>query len=114
MRILFLNSKLFIYFNSFNISLSQTCVKVECVFGQLKQKFACLTKRPDIDPLHMVTVIHACIFLWNFGIITGDNKGYSPEEYVVEEQFQLNTEISVSEGGKVVCDIIANYLWKHK
>ena len=28
----------------FNISLSQTRDKVECVFGQLKRKFACLTK----------------------------------------------------------------------
>ena len=62
----------------------------------------------------MVTVIRACVFLWNFGIITGDNKGYSPEEFVVEEQNQLNTDISVSEGGKVVHDIVANYLWKHK
>ena len=71
-------------------------------------------KRPDLDPEHMVTVIRACVFLWNFGLITGDNKGYSPEEFVVEEQAKLNSDISVSEGGKIICDIVANYLWKHK
>ena len=101
-------------FHSFNISLSQTRVKVECMFEQLKREFACLTKRPDLEPHHMVTVIRACIFLWNFSLITGDNKGYSPEEFVVEEQHQLNTDISASKGGKVVHDIVANYLWKHK
>ena len=98
----------------FNIALSQTQVKVECVFGQLKRKFACLSKRPDLDPKQMITVIRACVFLWNFGIITGDNKGYSPEEFVVAEQVQLNNAIEASEGGKIVRDIVADYLWKHK
>ena len=98
----------------FNMSLSQTRIKVECVFGQLKCKFACLSKRPDIDPKQMVHVIRACVFLWNLGIITGDNKGYSPEDYVVEEEAKLNNDISASEGGKIVRDIVADYLWKHK
>ena len=86
----------------FNISLSQTRVKVECVFGQLKRKFACLLKRPDLKPNAMVDVVHACVFLWNFGLITGDNKGYNPEEYVMEEQQKLNQTITDSEGGKIV------------
>ena len=60
----------------------------------------------------MVTVIRACVFLWNYGIITGYNKGYSPEEFVVEEEAQLNDDIAASEQGKIVCDIVANYLWK--
>ena len=67
----------------FNISLLQTRVKVECVFGQLKCKFACLAKRPDLKPDEMVHVVRACVFLWNFGLITGDNKGYNPEEYMI-------------------------------
>ena len=62
----------------------------------------------------MVHVIRACVFLWNLGIITGDNKGYSPEDYVVEEEAKLNNDISASEGGKIVRDIVADYLWKHK
>ena len=46
----------------FNILLSQTRVKIECVFGQLKWKFACLSKRPDLKPNEIVDVVQACVF----------------------------------------------------
>ena len=72
------------------------------------------SKRPDLKPNAMVDVVRACVFLWNFGLITGDNKGYNPEEYVMEEQQKLNQSITDSEGGKIVRDIVCDYLWKHK
>ena len=84
------------------------------MFGQIKRKFACLLKRPDLNPKEMVSVVHTCVFLWNFGLITGDNKGCSPDEFVVEEQQALDEKITDSEGGKIIRDIVANYLWKHK
>ena len=47
----------------YNLILSKTRVKVECVFGQFKRKFACLSKRPDVSPFMMVHVVRACAFL---------------------------------------------------
>ena len=93
---------------------SKTRVKVECVFGQVKRKFPCLTKRPDYGPEEMIDIIKACIFLWNFGLLCGDNKGYNPDDYVVEEEDQLNANIAASEGGKLVRDVVCEYLWNHR
>ena len=85
---------------SYNISLSHTRVKVECVFGQMKRKFQCLTKCPDYDPSVMVTVIKACIFLWNYGLLCGDNKGYMPDDFPIQDQDELDARIAASVGGK--------------
>ena len=99
----------------FNQCLVQTRVKVECVFGQLKKKFQCLTKRPDYQPKMMCKIIRACAFLWNLGILCGDNKGYNPEEYVIEDEEELSTdEIDPTPGGEIVCNHICHYLWRHK
>ena len=98
----------------YNLMLSKTRVKVECVFGQVKRKFACLSKRPDLSPFMMVQVVKACAFLWNFGLICGDNLGYNPDDYVVTDQEVLNTKIGASEGGKLVRDVVRDYLWKNK
>ena len=99
---------------SFNLSLSRTRVKVECVFGQLKRKFQCLTKRPDYAPSDMINIIKSCIFLWNYGLLCGDNKGYMPDDYVVEDQEQLDMKIAASTGGRIVRDIVCEYLFAHK
>ena len=93
--------------------ISKTRVKVECVFGQVKGKFACLSKCPDYQPDDMVHVVKACFFLWNFGLLCRDNKGYNPDDYVIDEEQQLNQSIEASVGGKIVCDIVCQYLWKH-
>ena len=98
----------------YNLMLAKTRVKVECVFGQVKRKFACLSKRPDISPYMMVQVVKACGFLWNFGLLCGDNVGYNPDDYVVTDQENLNTKIAASEGGKLVRDIVRDYLWKNQ
>ena len=89
-------------------------IHVECVFGQLKRKFACLTKHPDYRPEQMVNIVKACCFLWNFGLICGDNKGYSPDEYVVEDIDDLDAKITESEGGRLIRDLVRDYLWEHK
>ena len=99
---------------SFNIALSATRVKVECVFGQMKQKFCCLSKYPYYNPVQMVKIIKLCIFLWNFGLLVGDNKGYSPDEYVIADIDKLNAAIDPTADGRVVRDLVCNYLWEHK
>ena len=38
----------------------------------------------------MVDVVKACGFLWNFGLLCGDNEGYNPDDYVVTDQQVLN------------------------
>ena len=98
----------------YNISLSKTRVKVECVFGQWKRKFSCLSKRPDLSPTMMIQVVKATAFLWNFGLLCRDNEGYNPEDYVVTDEENLNSTIIASEGGKLVRDIVCDYLWSHK
>ena len=108
-----LNGAFNLYF-SFNIALSATRVKVECVFGQMKRKFCCLSKRPDYDPANMINVIKSCIFLWNFGLLVGDNKGYNPDEYIVADLDELNAAIDPTAGGRVVRDLVCDYLWEHK
>ena len=99
---------------SFNLSLSRTRVKVECVFGQLKRKFQCLCKRPDYSPNQMISIIKSCIFLWNYGLLCGDNKGYMPDKFVVEDQDELDARIAASAGGRIVRDIVCDYLLAHK
>ena len=89
-------------------------MKVECVFRQLKYKFACLSKRPDYDPVQMVPIIKACIFLWNFGLLVRNNKGYNPDEFVVEDIEELNASIDPTAGARVVHDLVCDYLWQHK
>ena len=98
----------------YNICLSKTRVKVECIFGQLKHKFAVLSKRPDISPVMMIQVVKACAFLWNYGLLCGDNVGYNPDDYVVSDEEHLNASITASEGGKIVRDVVRDYLWSHK
>ena len=87
---------------------------MECVFGQLKRKFQCLSKRPDYDPTVMIKVIKSCIFLWNHGLLCGDNKGYMSDDYPVEDQDELDARIAASAGGRLVRDIVCDYLWQHK
>ena len=71
-------------------------------------------KRPDYSPVQMIPIIKLCIFLWNFGLLIGDNKGYSPDEYVIEDIDELNAAIDPTARGRVVCDLVCEYLWEHK
>ena len=56
----------------------------------------------------------ACIFLWNYGLICGDNKGYMPDDYPIDDLDDLDARIHASEGGRLVRDIVADYLLDHK
>ena len=93
-------SVLMLIYHSYNICLSKTRVKVKCIFGMMKQKFACLSKHPDLSTNMMCEVVKACVFLWNFGLICRDNEGYNPDEYVVTDQEKLDSNIKESRGGK--------------
>ena len=77
----------------YNKALSRTRVKVECVIGQLKNKFSCLQTTSHYQPETVSLIIKACCFLWNFGLLTGDNKGYNPDQYVVDEHDKLNRKL---------------------
>ena len=57
----------------YNECLSKTRVKVECIFGMLKKKFPCLVNESCYQPEVVCDVIKSCIFLWNFGLLSGDN-----------------------------------------
>ena len=62
----------------------------------------------------MVVIIKACIFLWSYGLICGDNKRYMPDNYPINDLDDSDTRIHASEGGRLVRDIVADYLWDHK
>ena len=37
-----------------------------------------------------------------------------PDDFVVEDKDELDARIAASAGGKIVRDIISEYLWAHK
>ena len=82
-------------------NLSKTRVKVECVIGQIKAKFTCLTRTIKYQPERVTDIIKACGFLWNFGILTGDNKGYNPDDFVINEKDELDRELEATVGGRM-------------
>ena len=98
---------------SYNTCLSKTRVKVECVIGQLKHRFRCLNKGLEYEPDKVCNIIRACCFLWNFGLITGDNAGYDPNSYVVPEKDELAARLMGTAGGCFMREEVKEYLWQH-
>ena len=99
----------------YNKCLSRTRVKVKCIIGQMKNKFACLQQTSHYQPPVVCNVIKACAFLWNFRLLTGDNKGYDPEHYTVAGHDELNWHLEGDSTGGFACrEILKNYLWAHK
>lgn len=84
------------------------------MIGMMKCKFPCLSKRIDYQPEKVAKIIRSVAFLWNFGILTGDNKGYDPDLYVVEDEEQLRDELQSTAAGRVRRDLLADYLWEHR
>lgn len=80
----------------------------------LKRKFACLSKKLDYQPAKVSKIIRSCAFLWNFGLLCGDNKGYDPELYVVEDENDLIADLNATPGGRIRRDLLTEYLWQHK
>ena len=98
----------------YNECLSKTWVKVECVFGMLKKKFPCLAIESHYQPEVVCDVIKSCMFLWNFGLLSGDNKGYKPENYIVTEKEDLDRKLTPTMSGITHREIVTEYLWKNK
>ena len=84
------------------------------MIGQMKCKFPVLTKKIQYQPDFVCNVVKACDFLWNLGILTGDNKGYNPDEFPVEDEDALIDKIAGTPGGRHVRERVCNYLWAHR
>ena len=41
-------------------------------------------------------MIKAFVLLWNYGLVTGDNKGYDPNAYVVKDKEELATRLTLT------------------
>ena len=89
---------------------------MECVIGQKKKKFPCLATKIHYQPEEVVHIVRACVFLWNFGLITGDNEGYHPDDYVIEDEYKLNEDLyaGATRGGVHRRNTLCRYLWSHK
>ena len=101
------HSKSEIYFCSYNTCLSKARCKVECIIGMLKEKFACLTTPIHYQPAEVCHIVKAYGFLWNFGIMTGDN-------IEVEDVKLLTNELESTTGGTLCHNTLCHYLWVHK
>ena len=100
----------------FNTCLSKTRCKVECVIGMLKKKFPALATRLHYQPKEVCEIVKACGFLWNFGILTGDNIGYDPDEFEVENDDELKADLeqNATRGAVFRRNTLCRYLWSHK
>ena len=79
-----------------------------------QKKFPCLSVTSHYQPDAVCNVIKACCFLWNFGLLSGDNKGYDPDTYIVSGKDELDEELKASVAGEVCREIVKNYLWNNK
>ena len=98
----------------YNDCLSKTRVKVECVIGMLKKKFPVLRVTSHYQPDSVCDVIKACCFLWNYGLLTGDNKGYDPDTYVVSGKDELDASLRPTVSGEARREIVKQYPWDNK
>ena len=80
----------------------------------MKRKFICLNKGLEYEPKKVCHIIRACYFLWNFGLITGDNAGYDPDNYVVPQKDELDAHIMAMAGGHFDKEEVMEYLWRHR
>ena len=59
----------------------------------MKQKFNCLKSTLQYQPDAVVNIIKACVFLWDWGLITGDNLDYHPDKYDVEDEDAFDAKL---------------------
>jgi hypothetical protein len=78
-------------FNSYNRSTRRT---VECYFGILKQKFACLSIPLRVEPLYACEIFKCCTVLQNFSTVSDDL--YDLDENVNEPQ--VNNDDAIVDG----------------
>ena len=98
----------------YNDCLPKTRIKVECVISMMKKKFACLTVASHYQPDEVCDIIKACCFLWNYSLLTGDNKEYDPDSYVINEQDHLIRILKPTISGETRHEIVKEYLWDNK
>ena len=84
------------------------------MFGMLKKKFPCLVNPSHYQPEVVCDIIQSCVFLWNFGLLSSDNKGYDPDTYVVTEKEELDRRLKLTMSGETCREIVTEYLWNHK
>ena len=98
----------------YNECLSKTRVKVECVIGMMKKKIPVLSVKSHYQPDAVCNVIKAVSFLWNFGLLSSDNKGYDPDMFVVTGKDELNSDLKATVAGDFRREIVTKYLWNNK
>ena len=54
-----------------------------------------LTKKNNYQPDFVCDIVKACGFLWNLGILTEDNKGYNPDEYIITDEDDLRIALQL-------------------
>ena len=84
------------------------------MIGMLKRKFPCLAKCIQYQPSAVSNIIKACCFLWNFGLLSGDNIGFNPDEFVVPDQDDFDARLDPTSGGRMMRHQVCDYLWQHK
>ena len=80
----------------------------------LKKKFPVLITPVHYQPNEVCHIVKVCAFLWNFGLLTGDNAGYDPDKFVVEDGDDLRNELAATTGGPVRRNALCCYIWAHK
>ena len=68
-------------------------------------------KTIQYQPWKVCKIIKVCGFLWNFGILTGDNKGYDPDEFIIQHKCEYDEEIESTFGGHLWREALKRYLW---
>ena len=91
----------------FGQHLSSARMVIECAFGRLKARFACLRREMDINLKDLPAVIHSCFILHNFCEIRQEainqNDVLVARNYDVEFQPKTDTECEINNneaGGK--------------
>jgi hypothetical protein len=94
----------------FGLKLCSACNVIECAFGHLKARFACLRRAMDINMDDLPAVIYACFVLHNFcelnnESITSDRVSnalnYDHEFQPPTEPNQYITEVKEAEGKRI-------------
>ena len=80
------------------------------MIGMIKKKFPCLSKIIQYQPDAVTNIIKACCFLWNLGLLTGDNAGFNPDEFVVPQHDEFNARLNPTMGGRMMRKEVCQYL----
>ncbi|KAM4577098.1 putative nuclease HARBI1 [Odontesthes bonariensis] len=102
----------------FGLSLCKARMVIECAFGRLKARFACLKRQMDINLSDLPTVIYACFVLNNYCEACHDTVNHHAQEEAMQRErdqqppTQRNnyTTDCNEAGGKRVRRVLTKYL----